>query len=251
MRVEKITAHESRFDQTGKDSHGLKHSLIKKSIEVPGEENMMDYIDAGLSSGDESYYYRNRFDKDQIVLHFTMGYLGGDIATLTKHDYHVSVPFVLGRNGTIYNLFPSFYWSYHLGRGAIGGNAARSKKSIGIEISNIGPLTLQGSNLRTAYEDIYCTTAQNEHYVQQAFRDYAYFATYTDAQYDSLVLLLRYLTARYRIPRKFLNKTNRFEAGSFVKDFRGIVSHANYRASGKVDIGPAFDWERVIAGVKA
>lgn len=54
MRVEKIAAHESRFDQTGKDSHGFKHSLIKKSIEVAGEGNMMDYVDAGLSSGDES-----------------------------------------------------------------------------------------------------------------------------------------------------------------------------------------------------
>ncbi len=251
MRVEKIAAHELRFDQTGKDSSGLKHSMIRKSIAVPGQQEMMDYIDAGLSSGDESYYYRNRFDKDQIVLHFTMGYLGGDIATLTKHNYHVSVPFVLGRNGTIYNLFPSFYWSYHLGKNAIGGNGARSKQSIGIEISNIGPLALQGSNLRTAYDDIYCTQAQQEYYMQQSFRGYNYFATFTDAQYDSLIALLRYLTARYRIPRKFLNKTRRFEAGTFVKDFRGIVSHANYRASDKVDIGPAFDWERVIAGVSA
>jgi len=251
MRVEKIAAHESRFDQTGKDSSGFKHSLIRKSIEVSGQGGMMNYIDAGLSSGDESYYYRNRYEKDQIVLHFTMGYLGGDIATLTKHDYHVSVPFVLGRNGTIYNLFPSFYWSYHLGRGAIGGNATRSKKTIGIEISNIGPLSLQGSNLRTTYGDIYCSQAQHDHYVPQPFRDYEYFASYTDAQYDSLVLLLRYLTLRYGIPRKFLNKTNRFKAGSFVQDFRGIVSHANYRSSDKVDIGPAFDWERVIAGINA
>ena len=251
MRVEKITAHELRFDQTGKDSEGYKHSMIRKSIEVPGEGDMMAYVDAGLSSGDESYYYRSRFDKDQIVLHFTMGYLGGDIATLTKHNYHVSVPFVLGRNGTIYNLFPSFYWSYHLGRYAIGGNETRSKRTIGIEISNIGPLQLQGSNLRTAYGDIYCTQAQQQHYVQQTFRDYDYFATFTDAQYDSLILLLRYLTARYRIPRRFLASSRRFEAGPFAKDFRGIVSHVNYRAGDMVDIGPAFDWERVVTGLAA
>ncbi len=102
MRIEKIAAHELRFDKTGKDSNGFKHSLIKKSIEVSGQGDMMNYVDASLASGDESYYYRSRFEKDQIVLHFTMGYLGGDIATLSKHDYHVLVPFVLGRNGTIY-----------------------------------------------------------------------------------------------------------------------------------------------------
>ena len=103
----------------------------------------------------------------------------------------------------------------------------------------------------TAYGDSYYTQLRNEHYLQQAFRGYEYFAIFTDAQYDTLVLLLRYLTARYWIPRKFLNKTNRFEAGTFVQDFRGIVSHANYRASDKIDIGPAFEWERVITGIKA
>jgi hypothetical protein len=61
----------------------------------------------------------------------------------------------------------------------------------------------------------------------------------------------QFLTARYRIPRKFLNKTNRFEAGSFVQDFRGIVSQSNYPASDKVDTGPAFDWERVVAGLES
>ena len=251
MRVEKIQAHESRFDETGRDSQGIKHSLIKKSIEVGGEDGMMDYVDAGLSTGDESFYYKSRFEKDQIVLHCTMGYLGGDIATLTKSNYHVSVPFVLGRNGTIYNLFPSFYWSYHLGPGAIGGNKYRSRRTIGIEISNIGPLTLQGEKLNTDYRDTYCTSDQQTYYLEQSYRGYEYFATFTDGQYDSLILLLRYLTSRYRIPRKFLSPTRRFEAGSFVKDFRGIVSHVNYRAQGKVDIGPAFEWDRLIAGVQA
>jgi N-acetylmuramoyl-L-alanine amidase len=33
--------------------------------------------------------------------------------------------------------------------------------------------------------------------------------------------------------------------------FRGIVSHINYRESGKWDIGHAFDWNRVIHGVQA
>ena len=251
MRATKIPDHEERFDSTGKNSSGIKHSLIKKSIQIPGQDEFMEYVDAGLSNGDESYYYKTRYDKDQIVLHYTAGYLRGDMAALSKHDYHVSVPFVIGRNGTIYNLFPSFYWSYHLGRGAIGGNSVRSKKSIGIEISNIGPLKLDGNKLRTYYDSIYCDDNEEEFYNKEPYRDYEYFATFTDEQYTSLIILLKYLTARYKIPAKFLSIAKRYEAGTFVTDFKGIVTHVNYRRTGKTDIGPSFDWDRIINSLKS
>lgn len=256
MRAEKIPAHESRFDNTGKDSAGKKHALIKKSIEIFGEDKFLNYVDIEPASGDESYYYRTKFPKDQIVIHYTMGYLKGDIATLTKHDYHVSVAFVIGRNGTIYNLFPSAYWSYHLGRGAKGGNGVRSKRSIGIEISNIGPLIRKGNNLATAYKDrngnytdIYCSSDQQELWEAKPFRGFDFYATQTNQQYESLIILLRYLTARYEIPRQFLDENVRYEASTPNALFNGIVSHVNYRATGKTDIGPAFDWNRVIEGV--
>ena len=73
-----------------------------------------------------NHFFREAVKKDQIVLHYTIGYLPGDIATLSQSNKHLSVPFVIGRNGNIYNLFPSKYWAYHLGRGAIGGNKTRS-----------------------------------------------------------------------------------------------------------------------------
>jgi N-acetyl-anhydromuramyl-L-alanine amidase AmpD len=249
MRVEKIAEHEARFDASGVDSHGRRHGMLQKSIAVPDGGEVMYYVDAGLADGDESFFYRTRFAKDQIVLHFTMGYLGGDIATLTQPDYHVSVPFVLGRNGTIYNLFPSFYWSYHLGRGALGGNQVRSRHTIGIEISNIGPLVPRSGALNTTYGDRYCLRDQTEHHVAASYRGYDHYATFTDAQYTALITLLRYLTARYGIARRFLPEPDRYAADRGVVDLGGIVSHVNYRPTGKTDIGPAFDWDRVIAGV--
>ena len=252
MRVEKIADHEADFDARGIDSHGKYHVLSQQNVAVSGEDAVMEYVRLKPASGDETYFYRSRFDKDQIVLHFTLGYLKGDIATLTQHDYHVSVPFVIGRNGTIYNLFFSGYWAYHLGPGAIGGNATRSRRTIGIELSNIGGLTRGDDGMATYYgpSDIYCSQQQSEFYTQASYRRFEYYATFTDAQYDNLIVLLRYLTARFGIKRDFLDPSDRYRTDRSVLEFPGIVSHVNYRPSGKEDIGPAFDWERVIQGVK-
>lgn len=249
MNVNEIPAYENEFDSNGVDSNGKIFTLSDETIQIPDETGVMNYVRIKAASGDESYFYKSKFPKDQIVLHFTMGYLKGDIATLTQSDYHVSVPFIIGRNGKIYNLFYSGYWAYHLGPGSVGGNSTRSKRTIGIEISNIGPLKQTEEGMATYYTDIYCDNDQVNEYGQQTFRRFNYYATFTDAQYESLIVLLRYLTARYNIERKFRNEPERYEILPNIFDFGGILSHVNYRRSGKEDIGPAFDWDRVIGGV--
>ena len=204
-----------------------------------------------------TYYYPEETAKERIVLHFTAGNLRGDLITLTG-DIHVSVPYVIARDGTVYQLFSPKHWSYHLGRGSVGGNTKQSKATIGIEISNYGPLEKQGDKLETIYTkpgrpDVYTEVTDKTAFtqVQSPFRGYSYFASYTDAQYESLILLLRHLTAEFDIPREFLPEEERYGVLDRVVDFGGIVSHVNYRPSGKWDIGPAFDWNRVINGVKA
>ena len=84
--------------------------MFRKTIEIPGTQHEMRYVDLKPMDGDESYFYRTKHPKEQMVLHFTAGYLKGDVAALTKANNHVSVPFLIARNGTIYNLFPSMYW---------------------------------------------------------------------------------------------------------------------------------------------
>lgn len=251
MNVESISTYEQEFDKTNLDSDGKKHTQSQKMVEIPGEKTSINYMEVRPVSGDESYFYPTKFGKDQIVLHYTTGYLKGDIASLTKPDNHVSVPYLIGRNGTIYNLFTSDYWSYHLGEGAMGGNTVRSQTTIAIELSNIGPLKKIGNNLVTSYndKDVYCSLNQTEYYWEGPFRNYDYFATFTDKQYDSLIILLRYLTSTYNIPRKFLDEDQFHETFPEVSGFNGIVTHVNYRSSGKTDIGPSFDWQRVKKGI--
>ena len=63
-------------------------------------------------------------------------------------------------------------------------------------------------------------------------------------------MLLRYLTARYKIPRRCLPVAKRFATTEDAATFKGIVSHVNHRATGKTDLGPAFDWARGIEGLR-
>ena len=250
MKVQEIAAHEADFESRGIDSSGKKFQLTRSSIDIPNSTEKMKYTKLTPISGNKSFYYEEAFTKDQIVLHYTLGFLKGDIATLSRYNNHVSVPFVIGRNGTIYNLFFSGYWSYHLGEGAVRGNKKRSQKTIGIEISNIGGLNLTKDGLVSYYRKVYCELNKKNFFEQKNFRRFSYYAAFTDAQYQSLIVLLRYLTARYNIDRKFLPEQERYTTKQDIVNFKGIVSHVNYRESGKEDIGPAFDWERLIREVR-
>jgi N-acetylmuramoyl-L-alanine amidase len=252
MKASSIITHEKSFQTTGIDSNGKQFVLKKETVKIKNTSETITITDCTRQNGDKSHYYEEETVKKKIALHFTMGYLKGDIATLTKG--HVSVPFVIGRNGNIYNLFASKYWSYHLGPSAIGGNTAMSKESIGIEISNIGPLKKIGNNLVTTYSDsdVYCSLSETQYYTKLAnkYRGYEYFAKFTDAQYKSTIKLIKFLCAKYDLPKTFVAEDKRYNVLTEQEftNFKGIVSHVNCRTD-KVDIGPAFDWNKVMNGV--
>jgi N-acetyl-anhydromuramyl-L-alanine amidase AmpD len=249
MKATSIATHENTFQTTGVDGSGKKFILKEGTFPIKGTAETIKIMDCARENGDKSFYYQEETAKKKVVLHFTMGYLKGDIATLTRQ--HVSVPFVIGRNGVIYNLFASKYWSYHLGPGAMGGNTAMSRECIGIEISNIGPLKKIGDNLVTTYSDtdIYCSLAETQFYTKlnTRYRGFEYFATYTPAQYEAIRQLLKFLCAKYTLPKNFVNEPARYEVMTEdgFRNFTGIVSHVNCRKD-KVDIGPAFEWAKIM-----
>ncbi|MDO8367080.1 MAG: N-acetylmuramoyl-L-alanine amidase [Saprospiraceae bacterium] len=259
MKATSIPQHEASFRQSGIDSSGTKFILTDETVNIGDSAGgKITFVDCAKQVPDTSYFFEEEYPKQRIVLHHTAGYLKGDIAQLSRQSYEVSVPFVIARSGLIYNLWKSKLWSYHLGPGAVGGNAEMSRSSIGIEISNIGFLRKKaGGILHTSYStnDVYCSETETAFYQKLAtpYRDERYYAKFTNAQYNSLVLLLRFLTKKYNIPRSFLPPVKRFDVfGSATEaaNFKGICSHVNFRASGKWDIGPAFDWDRVSKKLK-
>lgn len=255
MKATSIPTHEASFIKTGLDSMGRKHRLTLNTAAIPGEAGTLVYTRCQRENGDESFLFSEEVKKTNIVLHYTAGYLKGDVASLTTPGQEVSVPFVIARNGTILNLWSSKAWSYHLGPGTVGGNTTMSQRTIAIELSNIGFLNRVGNTLCTDYstDDVYCALAETTQYIalKTPFRGKTHFATFTARQYDSLIMLLRYLTRKFGITRTFLPEAERYGllTETRINRFNGILSHANFR-SDKLDIGLAFDWQRVINGMK-
>lgn len=196
----------------------------------------------------DDYYYAAEAAKQKIVLHYTIGFLGGDLSNLTRDDFHVSVPFVISRGGLIIQLFDPKYWSYHLSPGAVGGNKYNSRASVPIELSNIGPLERNGNWMWNYYGDRYCHVDQREYYIDLgvSYRGYQYFATFTDEQYQVADRLVRKITDEFAIPHVFLPETSRYDlfpSSDEAWAFEGICSHVNFQPPAvKNDIGPAFDW---------
>lgn len=260
MRVSKIITQEVAFS-----SKLINTSQVKYTNQ--GTQEIGGSIIRSIRPNFDSYYYKNKIKKDMIVLHSTAGTLRADMASLTKQDNHVSVSYVIARSGEIYELFDPVYWSYHLGKGSIGGNKVNSARSIGIELSNYGPLTKHGETFETIYsqlkytdlsgvekkskKDVYCNTSEVDEYtiVDDEFRGYKYFASFTDEQYIALSDLLDYLCKEFDIPKTFIDEDDRFNvfsSASEAKSYKGICTHVNYRKSGKWDLGPDFNWDKLM-----
>jgi N-acetylmuramoyl-L-alanine amidase len=250
MNHNQIQFHEADFLRHGIDSDGKQFNRQTRFEDLPTWNRPIAIVE--LDCGDHSFYYDECVQKKQITLHHTAGYLKGDIAQLTPPNKHVSTPYVIARDGTIYELFSPTKWAYHLGKGAAGGNEPRSKGSIAIELSNIGALLPQGDYLVAAENerDTYCHHSDISQYIalDAPYRGYTYFATYTTEQYTSLAKLLDLLTSKFNIPNTFLTEPYRFDTLTEQQaiDFNGILAHVNFRKIAKTDLSPAFDYPRLI-----
>ncbi len=267
MKISRIPGMESRFLQNGEGNH-TKFDLTPFSIPIKGDPGHR--LNGMLVSRKDKYtgfFIREDVPKEKIVIHYTAGNIKSDIDKLAPGPGkpRISVAFVIARDGTIYRMFSSKDWAFHLGPRAIGGNRTQSRKSIGIELSNYGFLHEKDGFLETCYsrikdrrtgkigpKDIYCSLRDTREYIrlEKPFREKIFFVDYTNDQYESLILLLRYLTVTYNIPRAFLDEPERYEATQKATTFKGILTHVNFRSRGKWDIGRAFDWERVIQGTQ-
>ncbi len=230
-----------------------EYKLKEFAFPIPGENLQMTGQAIAPANGFQDYFYPEPVPKQRIVLHFTAGVLSGDLGVLmNKERGYVSVAYVVSRGGTVYRLFDPSHWSYHLGPKAEGGNKTQSRLSIGIEISNLGPLKRKGNELYTYFDQAYTTLDHKEDYtaLDQPYRGYSHYASYSPQQINAVIVLLRYLTATCHIPRAFLPEANRYETTTEVTSFNGIVSHVNFRTD-KYDLGPAFPWNDVINGVTA
>lgn len=196
-----------------------------------------------------SHYMREETEKDLIVLHFTAGSTAsGAVAAWTATHARVATAYVVDVDGTIYELFDPRYWAYHLGiRGATSQNFRHERRSIGIEIVNVGPLRERDGALYWWPNDFrtrWCGLEETTRYVTRTYRGFDHYAAYTAAQQGVLPPLIAYLRSRFTVPKRLPARAQRdvADAGGYYRDFRGVAAHQNYRAD-KFDAGPALDWD--------
>lgn len=228
MHPSTISAKETQFADKLTAS-GREYTLVG-TTGIPGGHTIMSIRPSALT-----YFYQTETEKRTICLHFTVGYIMSDIVALTNPTSHVSVSYVVDRAGRIYELFPDQYWSYHLGSGAIGGNATMSKHSIGIEISNYGPLELKSGNLIDCYGNKYCSAEETEFYDSHEYRGKKYYATMSGEQLSAVKSLIEYLCAKHGIPMNFIDNDEPFKSDTYATNFSGIFLHSNVRKD-------KFDW---------
>jgi N-acetyl-anhydromuramyl-L-alanine amidase AmpD len=181
--------------------------------------------------------------KNLIVIHFTAGQSARSAFDTWRSDpRRIATAYIVDLDGTIYETFDPRYWASHLG---IKGGPDHDKRSIGIEIANVGPLTRSDDKKSLTWwvGQAFCTLEQTTRYRQSPYRGHDYYAAFPDAQMTAVRGLVGYLQDRFSIAKELppLARRDEFD-DTFFASFRGVATHANFRKD-KFDIGPAFSWD--------
>jgi N-acetyl-anhydromuramyl-L-alanine amidase AmpD len=194
--------------------------------------------------------------KDLVVLHFTAGRTARSAFDTWRTDpQRIATAYIVDMDGTILEVFPPDHWASHLG--VKGTNNLHDRRSIGIEIANVGPLQPAAGDPTVlnfwpptvakvaSFGTRYCRMDETDKYISTPFRGKQHFASYPAVQVDAVAALVQHLCERFSIPATLPSLAHRFECDlpRFTR-FAGVCSHANFRPD-KWDIGPAFPWDRL------
>lgn len=172
----------------------------------------------------EDYSWEREYQPEIVMLHFCSAVLidwddpyNLELVRGTFVTYSVSIHYIIDREGTVYCYIPEDRVARHAGVGTFGDDEKYTDRmnyySIGIELVGMG-----------SQEDMSVYMIPSEY----AKLDPSLMG-FTDAQYDSLRLLVEDLCLRYQIPM----------------DRDHIIGHDEY-APGKTDPGELFDWDRLL-----
>lgn len=178
-------------------------------------------------------YYDTVKDKRQIVIHHTVSGPGidGDLNTWKKFKSHIATCIIIGRDGTINQLFSSKYWGYHLGVG----HRELDQHSIAVELDNWGQLEERNGELYTVYGNKVDVPTV---FYPRGFRGYQLYEAYTEEQLRSLGQLILLWNDRYRIPLNY-NSDMWDVSERALNGTPGIWTHVSYRpAPQKFDCHP-------------
>lgn len=168
-----------------------------------------------------------------LVLHYTVGYTAeGAARWLCNPDAKASAHFVVGHQGQVLQLAPLNERTWHAG-----GRSSRwrglhvNPRSIGIEIANLGPLRVQGGKVVDAWK---------REFRGEVFEadDGSLWQRFEDEQVEAVNRLIVMSCSAF--PQLLAS-----DAGD--GQLPRIVDHQAVDPSRKIDVGPAWPWERTVS----
>ena len=181
-------------------------------------------------------YFKQEMPKKILVIHHTVSGAGieGDVNWWKTTPERVGTPYIIARDGQIYQLFEDKFWIHHLGVkqfmlnqfGSKVSNDRLNQLSIGIELDNWGGLVKKnGKWFNYSGGEV---KAENVQEYPNGYRGYFAFEKYSKTQIDSLKKLLSSLALKYQIPTGYNSNIFEFN-GNALKGTHGIWSHTSFR----------------------
>ena len=207
----------------------------------------------------EKNYYNEIIPKKTVVLHHTNGWVVKNGKPSMNHfhwwasqDKHVSTAYSIDYEGQIYQHFNPLAWAHHLGLND-SDNKIMNMESIGIEICNEGYLTKENETFywwSNKQKIKYNRPQDTPFHVENGWRNYNWFAPYSDKQINSAIWLVNYLCEEYNI-KKNLIKDCEYHPELLDGKFEGIYNHSNVRTfpRAKWDLHPHFPFDQLEAAL--
>jgi hypothetical protein len=159
----------------------------------------------------------------------------------------VGAPWLVDRDGTLYQTFNDAGWIYHLG--LKGTKGLYDKQSVAIEFANEGPLDLDGDKLY-AFGMNTPNTVYNGPFIAHDWRGFNFFAQLDEPQVDAGIALTLEICKRNNIEPVFYYPSTTYD---FPRCFQlaTVVCHSNCRAD-KTDLClPQWVYEKIeAAGIR-
>lgn len=186
----------------------------------------------------DNQFYPAKYKKKFIFLHHTAG--GSAQSTIdwwNTHPDHVATPYIVDRDGTIWELFNPDYWAYALG---VTGATIIEKASIHIELVAYGWLARKDNGFiwQPQPNQIRAVPFVETENYSKPWRGHFHYHAYTEPQIKSLKVLLEYLAERYNISlENDYNTFYEYQPNFMARITKGVWSHTSIRKD-KSDIHP-------------
>jgi hypothetical protein len=189
-------------------------------------------IDSETYSVLENNYYHEIFDKNKIIL----------AGSLRKDNYHILRlqnkelgqtktwnTFTISREGIIYQHYNPKYYTDFIGNDEI------DKHSISIVLENMGAVY---KNEQNVFINLIGEICPSNNIVKKSWNGLLYWDSYTNKQFESIIILCRKLCVEYNIPCQVTG------FNSYHKDalkYDGILSRSNL-SDEYTDLNPSFNF---------